>query len=208
MVVHTVEQPRRQEKRRRILDAAVLEIARRGYQATTVAMIARRAGVADGTIYLYFEGKEHILVSIFEQAMGRFIAEGRARLREVDGAEAKLGSIVELHLGLVGQDRDLAIITQVELRHSLHFMEALSRAQVGEYLAVLAEVVDEGRREGVFREDVDPVFAAKAIFGVLDEMATDWVLSHRNTRLESRAPEVLGFVLGGLFRRHDGGPPA
>ena len=208
MVVHTVEQPRRQEKRRRILDAAVLEIARRGYQATTVAMIARRAGVADGTIYLYFEGKEHILVSIFEQAMGRFIAEGRARLREVDGAEAKLGSIVELHLGLVGQDRDLAIITQVELRHSLHFMEALSRAQVGEYLAVLAEVVDEGRREGVFREDVDPMFAAKAIFGVLDEMATDWVLSHRNTRLENRAPEVLRFVMGGLLLGHDGGPPA
>ena len=208
MVVHKVEQSRRQEKRHRILDAAVLEIARRGYQATTVAMIARRAGVADGTIYLYFEGKEHILVSIFEQAMGRFIAEGRARLREVEGAEAKLGSIVDLHLGLVGQDRDLAIITQVELRHSLHFMEALSRAQVGEYLAVLAEVVDEGRREGVFREDVDPVFAAKAIFGVLDEMATDWVLSHRNTRLENRATEVLRFVLGGLLLGHDGEPPA
>ena len=208
MVVHKVEQSRRQEKRHRILDAAVLEIARRGYQATTVAMIARRAGVADGTIYLYFEGKEQILVSIFEQAIGRFIAEGRERLQEVEGAEAKLRSIIDLHLGLVGQDRDLAIITQVELRHSLHFMEALSRAQVGEYLAVLAEVVDEGRREGVFREDVDPVFAAKAIFGVLDEMATDWVLSHRNTRLENRAPEVLRFVMGGLLRRQESGPPA
>jgi TetR/AcrR family fatty acid metabolism transcriptional regulator len=198
MVIHVMEQARRQEKHQRILDAAIVEIARRGYHATTVAMIARRARVADGTIYLYFAGKEQILVSIFERAMGRFIAEGRARLDLVAGAERKLRSIVELHLQLVGQDRDLAIITQVELRHSLHFMEALSRAQVGEYLTVIAEIVAEGRREGVFRGDVDPVFSAKAVFGVLDEMATDWVLSHRNTRLENRAPEVAEFLLRGL----------
>lgn len=193
-----MESARRREKQQRILDAAVVEIARRGYHATTVAMIARRAGVADGTIYLYFESKEHILSSLFERAMGRFIAAGRERLRTVTGARERLRSIVGLHLELVGGDRDLAIITQVELRHSLHFLEELSRAQVGEYLAVIAEIVDAGRREGVFRPEVDPVFAAKAVFGVLDEMATDWVLSRRNTRLESRAAEVAGFILDGL----------
>ncbi|MCP4570999.1 MAG: TetR family transcriptional regulator [bacterium] len=193
-----MESSRRREKKQRILDAAVIEIARRGYHATTVAMIARRAGVADGTIYLYFQHKEEILSSLFERAMGRFIAAGRERLQTVTGAKERLRAIVELHLGLVGGDRDLAIITQVELRHSLHFLEALSRAQVGEYLAVIADIVEEGRREGVFRAGVDPVFAAKAIFGVLDEMATDWVLSRRNTRLESRADEVAGFLLAGL----------
>ncbi|RKZ18612.1 TetR family transcriptional regulator [bacterium] len=193
-----MKQARRQRKQQQILDAAVVEIARRGFHATTVAMIARRAGVADGTIYLYFENKERILVSVFERAMGRFIAEGRQRLGALSGATAKLHGIIALHLELVGGDRDLAIITQVELRHSLHFMEALSRAQVGEYLAVIAEVVEQGRGEGVFRGDIDPVFAAKSIFGVLDEMATDWVLSYRNTRLESRTDEVAAFVLGGL----------
>ena len=186
------------DKRERILDAAVVEIARRGYGATTVAMIARRAGVADGTIYLYFKNKDEILVQLFERAMGRFIDEGRERLAGLQGAGARLRAIVDLHLSLVGKDRDLAIITQVELRHSLHFMEELSRAQVGEYLAVIAQVVEEGRREGVFRAEVDSLFAAKAIFGVLDEMATDWILSRRNTRLESRAPEVADFLLRGL----------
>lgn len=193
-----MESTRKRQKQQRILDAAVIEIARRGYHATTVAMIARRAGVADGTIYLYFSGKEQILVSLFERAMGRFIAEGRERLRTVQGAQARLRAIVELHLRLVGEDRDLAIITQVELRHSLHFLEELSRSQVGEYLGVIADVVDEGCRGGEFRPDLDPVFAAKAVFGVLDEMATDWVLSRRNTRLESRADEVADFLLKGL----------
>ncbi|MCP4291343.1 MAG: TetR/AcrR family transcriptional regulator [bacterium] len=185
-------------KKTRILDSAVVEIAQRGYNQTTVARIAKRAGVADGTIYLYFKNKEEILFSLFERAMGRFIETGRTRLNESLSASEKLKQIIELHLTLVGEDRDQAIITQVELRHSLHFMDQLSRAQVGEYLGIIGQVVVQGQETGEFRKDLDPVFAAKAIFGVLDEMATDWVLSHRNTRLESKAPSVVEFVLGGL----------
>ncbi|MFO7653746.1 MAG: TetR/AcrR family transcriptional regulator [Candidatus Krumholzibacteriia bacterium] len=186
------------EKRERILDAAVAEIARRGYYQTTVSMIARRAGVADGTIYLYFASKDDLLLSLFDRAVRRFIDEGRAQLPGEADAESKLRRIVELHLGLVGEDRDLAIITQVELRHSVHFMGQLSRQQVREYLGILAEVVVQGQTEGRFRAELDPLFAAKAIFGVLDEMATDWVLSRRNVRLESKATAVAGFLLGGL----------
>ena len=185
-------------KREAILDAAVVEIARHGYYQTTVAMIARRAGVADGTIYLYFSNKEKILFSLFERAMGRFISEGQVKVDQGATATEKLAQIVELHLTLVGQDRDLAIITQVELRHSIHFMDTLSRSQVRKYLEILGQVVTQGIAEGSFRADLDPVFAAKSIFGVLDEMATDWVLSRRNKRLESQAEAVLDFLLGGL----------
>jgi len=187
-------------KREAILDAAVVEIARHGYYQTTVAMIARRAGVADGTIYLYFSNKEEILFSLFERAMGRFISEGRSQVDQGATATEKLRQIVELHLTLVGQDRDLAIITQVELRHSIHFMDTLSRSQVGEYMDILTQVVSQGIAEGRFRKDLDPVFAAKAIFGVLDEMATDWVLSRRNKRLESKVKAVVEFLLGGLSK--------
>jgi TetR/AcrR family fatty acid metabolism transcriptional regulator len=185
-------------KREAILDAAVVEIARRGYYQTTVAMIAKRAGVADGTIYLYFGNKDEILFALFDRAMDRFITQGKAELVAMGDAEKKLRHIIDLHLSLVGQERDLAIITQVELRHSTHFMGQFSRTKVAEYLAVLSGVVAQGQQEKVFREDLDPVFAAKAIFGVMDEMATDWVLSRRNTRLENKAPEVARFLLGGL----------
>lgn len=188
-------------KREKILDAAVVEIAQRGYYQTTVARIAKRAGVADGTIYLYFKNKEELLLSLFDRALGAFITEGRASLAALGSAEEKLRRIIELHLKLVGQDRDLAIISQVELRHSLHFMDQLSRAQVGQYLGVLAEIVAQGQREGVFDPTLDPVFAGKAIFGVLDEMATDWVLSRRNTRLAGKAEQVLEFLLAGLRKR-------
>ncbi|MCK5448025.1 MAG: TetR/AcrR family transcriptional regulator [Gemmatimonadetes bacterium] len=190
---------RREEKRERIQDAAVLEIARRGYYRTTVSNIARRAGVADGTIYLYFKNKEDLLVSIFESAMRRFTEQARQIVEgDVRGAEEKLRRIVGLHLSLLGEDRDLAVIFQVEFRHTLHILERLSRSGIREYMALIARVVEQGKEEGVFRRDLDALFAAKVVFGILDEMATDWVLSRKNTRLASRADPVSDLLLGGL----------
>lgn len=190
---------RKEAKRQQILDAAVLEIARRGYYGTTVAMIAGRAGVADGTIYLYFKNKEDILVSIFDRAMQRFIDEARQTVDDTAArADDKLRRLITLHLTLLGEDRDLAVIFQVEFRHTLHVMQMLSRSRFHEYLDLIARIVDEGRRTGVFRAEVDPVFTAKVVFGALDEMATDWVLSKKNTRMAARAEPVSALLLGGL----------
>ena len=190
---------KREAKRERILDAAVLEIARHGYYGTTVATIAGRAGVADGTIYLYFKSKEEILVSIFERAMGQFIAQAQDIVDDATaGAADKLRRVIELHLTLLGTDRDLAVIFQVEFRHTLHVLELLSRSRLQEYLALIARIVDQGKRDRGFRNDADALFTAKLVFGVLDEMATDWVLSKKNTRMAARAGSVSDFVLRGL----------
>jgi TetR/AcrR family fatty acid metabolism transcriptional regulator len=190
---------RKEAKRGQILDAAVLEIARHGYYGTTVSTIARRAGVADGTIYLYFNSKEELLVSVFERAMQRFNEEARQiTADDAAGAEAKLRRLVALHLSRLGEDRDLAVVFQVEFRHTIHVLELLSRSRIREYLALIARVVEQGKQEGVFKEDVDPLFAAKVVFGILDEMATDWVLSKKNTRLASRSDPVCDLLLGGL----------
>ncbi len=185
-------------KKEAILDAAVVEIAAHGYHGTTVAMIARRAGVADGTIYLYFQNKEEVLVSLFDRAMDRFTALGEGELARLEDPAERLARIIELHLELVGGDRDLAIITQVELRHSVHFLDQLSRAKVGQYLQVIGGVIAEGQQAGLWRRDLEAGLLAKAVFGILDEMATDWVLSRRNTRLAARADAVTLIVMGAL----------
>ncbi len=192
-----MSRPRLDDKRERILDAAVVEIARHGYYHTTVAMIATRAGVADGTIYLYFRGKEEVLVGLFERAMASFIAEGR-QLPVAGDAAQRMRELITLHLNLLGRDPDLAIVFQVELRHSLHFLDLFSRSRLREYLAAIAGIIALGQREGTFRADLDPLFTAKAIFGILDEMATDWVLAKRNTRLAARAEAIGDLVLRGM----------
>ncbi len=190
---------RKEAKRERILDAAVVEIAGRGYYRATVSDIAGRAGVADGTIYLYFKGKEDILVSIFERAMERFNEEARRIVDEGAGdPEQTLRRIVALHLALLGEDRDLAVIFQVEFRHTLHVLDLLSRSRIRDYLALIAQVVEDGKADGVFKPDVNALFVAKVVFGILDEMATDWVLSRKNIRLASRSDSVSDLLLGGL----------
>lgn len=176
----------------------MVELARGGYFGTTVSRIARRAGVADGTIYLYFENKEAILVAVFDRAMDRFLSEGILELGTETDARARLEEIVRLHLELVGQDHDMAVILQIELRHSLRFMDLFSRTRLREYLEIIAGVVAQGQREGVFRSDLDPMFAAKMVFGALDQVATDWILADDNSRLSAKAGQVWGFLKQGL----------
>src|SRR5262245_48584403 len=115
MGVHSVMARRRtDDKRGRILQAAVRVFARRGYFGARVSEIADRAKVADGTIYLYFRNKEDILVSLFDQVMSEHLVRGRQELARIPGAPAKLRAVAEHHLRLLGGNRDLAVVFQVE----------------------------------------------------------------------------------------------
>jgi len=186
------------DKREAILRAAVKVFARTGYFSSKVSDIAGEAGIADGTVYLYFKSKDEILHSVFDQAMARFIAEGRAELTKLVSPIDKLRKIAELHLARLGGDRDLAIVFQVELRGSTKFMREFSAAGFHDYLEVIRITIEEGQKEGLFRSDMQPVVCAKILYGSLDEMVTNWILSKNSYRLEPMADEVLKIFLKGV----------
>jgi TetR/AcrR family fatty acid metabolism transcriptional regulator len=188
----------REDKRSRILDAAIQAFSQNGYHATRMSDIAKAANVADGTVYLYFAGKEELLSTIFEDRMSRFLQVGRQELARIDGALAKLRRVVELHLEDLGQNPELTTVFQIELRHSSRFMELYSRGQLRDYFQLIAEILEEGQREGAIRPGLDTWFATKCIFGILDEAATNWVLSRKNYRLHAVVPQILDFVMKGL----------
>jgi TetR/AcrR family fatty acid metabolism transcriptional regulator len=188
----------REDKRSRILEAAIQAFSQNGYHATRMSDIAKAADVADGTVYLYFTGKEELLSTIFEDRMSRFLQVGRAELVRIDGALAKLRRVVELHLEDLGHNPELTTVFQIELRHSSRFMELYSRGQLRDYFQLIAEILDEGQKEGEIRAGLDTWFATKCIFGILDEAATNWVLSKKNYRLHSVVPQILDFVMKGL----------
>jgi TetR/AcrR family fatty acid metabolism transcriptional regulator len=188
----------REDKRSRILDAAVQAFSQNGYHATRMSDIAKAANVADGTVYLYFAGKEELLSTIFEDRMSRFLQVGRQELEKVDGALDKLRRVVELHLEDLGQNPELTTVFQIELRHSSRFMQLYSRGHLRDYFQLIAEILEEGQREGAIRAGLDTWFATKCIFGILDEAATNWVLSRKNYRLHSVVPQILDFVMKGL----------
>lgn len=186
------------DKREAILRAAIRVFANNGYFNSKVADIAREAGVADGTVYLYFKSKEEILHSIFDRKMEEAIAEGRKQIDGVSDPREKLRRIANLHLERLGADRDLAVVFQVELRGSTKFMEEFSAAGFAEYLGLIRSTIEEGQRTSVFRADLNPKVAAKILFGALDEMATNWILSKRRYKLAPMAEPVLDIFLSGV----------
>ena len=187
------------DKREAILSAATKVFAGKGYFNSKVADIAAEAGIADGTVYLYFKSKDEILHSIFDRAMADFIAEGRRELAAIDGPAAKLARIAELHLEKLGADRDMAVVFQVELRGSTKFMQEFSAAGFGEYLDIIRQTIVDGQKSGVFRDDIKPIVAAKILYGALDEMVTNWVLSKKSYPLPPMAGEVLKLFFGGVL---------
>ena len=186
------------DKREAILRAGVKVFAAKGFFNSKVADVAAEAGVADGTVYLYFKGKDDILHSIFDRAMAEFIAEGRRELAKLDGPAHQIEKIAELHLSRLGADRSLAVVFQIELRGSTKFMEAFSAAAFAEYLEIIRKTIERGQKGGVFRTDVKPIVAAKMFYGALDEMVTNWILSKKPYPLEPLAGEVVKVFLGGL----------
>ena len=174
------------DKRDAILKAATQIFARNGYFQSQVADIARAAGVAAGTVYLYFRSKDDLLVSLFERTMREALAEGRRALAGIDDPRERLTRIARLHLDRLGRDRELAVVFQVELRQSTKFMERFSSTYLRDYLGMIRETIAAGQETGVFRRDVNPTIAAKVFFGALDEMATNWILSRRRYSLAGR----------------------
>jgi TetR/AcrR family fatty acid metabolism transcriptional regulator len=189
------------DKREAILAAAINVFARKGYFNSKVSDIAAAAGIADGTVYLYFRSKDVILHSIFDRAMSEFIAEGRREIETVEDPVGRLTRIAELHLERLGADRDLAVVFQVELRGSTKHMQEFSAAGFAEYLDIIRKTIDDGQRAGLLRSEVKPVVAAKILYGALDEMVTNWVLSKKSYPLAPMASQVLDLFLGGMRTR-------
>jgi TetR/AcrR family fatty acid metabolism transcriptional regulator len=190
------------DKRTRILTAAVRVFAKKGFYATRVSEVAKAAGVADGTIYLYFKSKDELLVSLFEDLVGRLLAYLETELPRAGSASAKLRRIIELQLGLLEGERDLAEVITVILRQSTKLMKEYAAPKFNAYINAIAAVVAEGQASGELRGGVSPHLAARAIFGALDGIAMTWALGKADRGGLSRAAgQVADLVLGGLSPR-------
>jgi TetR/AcrR family fatty acid metabolism transcriptional regulator len=188
------------DKRDALIRAAIDTFAARGFFNAQVADVARAAGVAAGTVYLYFRSKDDLLISIFERTMKEAIAEGRRSVGALTDPVDQLREIARLHLDRLGRDRRLAIVFQVELRQSTKFMERFSSTQLREYLGIIRDVIADGQARLVFKSQVNPTLAAKLFFGALDEMATNWILSRRRYSLVAEADAIVEVFVGGLAK--------
>ena len=186
------------DKHGQIIDAAVRVFARNGYYNSRVSDIAREAGIASGTIYLYFRTKDEILVTMFREKMAAWVGHVREQIREEVDVVAKVRRLVALHFGVLERDPALAEVVQIELRQGQKFFRGASAHEISAYFELIASVLEEGQAAGVFRRDVAVKTAVKVLFGAMDQMATSWVLGKRKYRLSYAADEVANIFLRGV----------
>lgn len=194
----------RAEKREKILEAAIRTFAKSGFHQSRVTDIAQEAGVADGTIYLYFRNKDDVLISIFEEKMAGILARMREQLAAITDPAERLREFIYFHLSQMERHRNLAEIFQVELRLSSKFMKEYQPKQLTEYLELLASIVREGQEQGLFRPELNPAVLKRVIFGAMDELALNWVLTRgRRYDLTRNAEELSGLFLRGILVEPD-----
>ncbi len=188
------------DKHRRIIDAAVKVFARNGFYNSKVSEIARAAQVADGTIYLYFQNKDDILIRLFEEKMADVLRRVTQAVAEEPDPARKLERFALAHLSLVEENQQLAEIIQVEIRQSSKFMKEYKNVQFLQYLNLISSIIKEGQEKGIFRADVEPGVFKRAFFGALDEMSRYWVLSSaRKYSIERAAREISSYFLRGVL---------
>lgn len=190
----------RQEKRERITEAAVAVFAEKGFHSARVSDIARKAGVADGTIYNYFKNKEDLLLSIFEEKMDVLLVGLAEALSGIDDPEERIRLFARHHFAQVRENRSSAEVLQVELRLSNKFLKEYRPEKLWAYLNMFADAVRDGQRLGRFRTDIDPFIAMWGFFGGLDEIAMQWVLSRNQERfpLEKAAEQLADITIRGM----------
>jgi TetR/AcrR family fatty acid metabolism transcriptional regulator len=189
------------DKPEQIIQAAVRVFARKGYFSSRVSDIAREAGIAAGTIYLYFKTKEDILITLFREKMSVFVSSLRRAIADEPDAVAKVRRLVRLHFEMLEGDPDLAEVVQVELRQGQKFFRGASSQEIAAYFALIGSVLEEGVGQGRFKSELPIKVATKVLFGAMDQMATSWVLGKRGYRLVDTAPAVADLFLQGVAAR-------
>ncbi len=187
------------EKYYRIIEAATKVFAKNGFYQSKISEIAKEAKVADGTIYIYFENKDDILISLFEEQMKAVIDNMEVQISGIDDPAKKLERFAATHLGLIEKNQDMAEIIQVELRQSNKFMKEYKNEKFIQYLNIIEDIISEGQKRGIFKEDVIPKVAKRAFFGALDEVSRFWVLStRRQYDIRTVAKQISEYFLNGI----------
>ena len=188
------------DKPQQIIDAAIRVFARSGYYNSRVSDIAREAGIAAGTIYLYFKTKDEILVTLFREKMAHWVAFVRREIAAEPDAIAKLRKLVALHFRVLEENPELAEVVQVELRQGHKFFRGASAQEIAAYFELIGALLDDGIAAGLIRHDVPVKVATKMLFGAMDQVATSWVLGKRAYRLTDSAEAVAAIFLKGVVR--------
>jgi TetR/AcrR family transcriptional regulator, fatty acid metabolism regulator protein len=178
--------------------------AKHGFHESTIAQIAREAGVADGTIYLYFKNKDDILIQFFEYKTKQVFEGFQKNLKKGDNAFEKLTKLIHRHLKEFERDKNMAMVYQSETRRSSPLVKEQITQMSMMYLHILAEIIEQGQAEGCFRKDMDLGLVKRYILGAVEETINRWIHSGGKCNLVDMADPLVDLLIRGIGNRNSG----
>ncbi|MBM9511626.1 TetR/AcrR family transcriptional regulator [Desulfogranum marinum] len=162
------------DKHRKIIRAATKVFAKKGFFNARISDIAKEAKVADGTIYLYFKNKFDILISVFEQEIGKLIEQITELINKENDPKVKLEIFIGKHLQEMKKNKNLAEVIHIELRQTNKLVRDYRKNSFSNYLNIVSSIIEEGKQKNIFRQDIQPDIAKQILFGALDEISRIW----------------------------------
>jgi TetR/AcrR family transcriptional regulator, fatty acid metabolism regulator protein len=183
-----------------ILVAAKKVFSKEGYHGASISRIAKEAGVGDGTIYLYFNNKEDILISLFHNTIyHHFTPSAEKLIEQYSDARLKLFELVKHHLSYFQNDYDLARVIQIEARQSSPNIREAMKEGIRRYSRLIESIILKGQEDQIFRRDISERVMRKVIFGAIDEVVTSWVISENRYPLTEKTEEVFKLLLQAVY---------
>ena len=181
-----------------ILEAAVKVFAEQGFSQSTISQIAREAGVADGTIYLYFKNKDDILVQFFTYKTRQVFARFKEEVDKADNTMDKLKNLIHRHLEEFQNDRNMAVVYRAETHQNSRLAEAQIKEMSNMYLDIVSEIVEQGQEEGVIRRDLYLSLVKRFILGGVDEVINTWIHADGKYDLVTMADPLVDLFIRGI----------
>jgi TetR/AcrR family fatty acid metabolism transcriptional regulator len=189
-----------ENKHSKIISAATKVFAKKGFFTARISDIAKEAKVADGTIYLYFNNKYDILLSVFEEEVGRIVEKTDKLLSNEEDPRKMLEIYTIQHLTAMKKNKNLAEVIQIELRQTNRVIKDYRNNKFSEYIGIIANIIKKGQKTGIYKTDIKPDIAKRVYFGALDEVSRVWNASlETHYTVEEIADQVLGMFLAGIL---------
>ncbi len=189
------------EKYNKILEAAVKVFAANGFFQSTIAQIAREAGVADGTIYLYFKNKDDILFQFFNYKTKQVFQQFSEAVELVNNPIDKLRNLIRCHLKAFQQDRNMAILYQTETHKYKRIADDRIKEMSKMYLDIISDIIEQGQQEGCIRKDLYLSLVKRFIVGSVDEVINTWLHADGQYDLVSMAEPLIELLIRGIGSR-------
>jgi len=178
--------------KRDIIITAALEIfAQKGFQKARVTEIARRAGVSEATIYKEFKDKEDLLHAIPEKIMPEATAELLLHMQGIEGARNKFRKFLWFYLYFFEKNKDWATIVLLQIRPNPRFTQTKAYQLIRQFTRIFINILDEGKKEGVFRETLDDNLARHIFIGGIEHITTRWLLLGKPEQILDYADELF-----------------